>query len=205
MAKADTTEKATAPAEGTVDGGEDGNQSAPQAVDLTVLAQLLGEQIAGALAPIRQELDSLKSQVTQQADRAPQFRKQESDGDRDSVMAARRRAFNEAMANKGSAISGTAMQIPVGTHGQRLNEHLQQAFPQRYRPGDTVFINPEVTKERAGRTWGDVLSGIGCSGEGVVRKSLWLTKFGQWKYIVRVKGLTKPEGDGFHDYELMAG
>lgn len=61
-------------------------------------------------------------------------------------------------------------------------------------------------KDRNGRACGRVVAvGEFCPGCGDgprVRKALWLSRYGVWKYKVVVPGLTGKLGDGFYDTEL---
>ena len=89
----------------------------------------------------------------------------------------------------------------------------------------------KVKREIVPITWGEVLDELGsyvcrrmvhdaqcgarvaigdrcaaCGDGPRVRKALWLSRYGEWKYKVVVPGLTEGKmGDGFYDSELLAG
>ena len=199
-------------ADGRVDGtgeagGAAGNEGAvaatAPALDIGAVAALFGDLLAKDLAPLKEQVQTLQSQADKQKQATPRFERQRPAEDK-SGLAARRRMFSEAMAQKNTAFAGVRAQVPIGTHGMRLAEHIQIQFAPKFQPGDEVRINPEAIREGADRLWSAVLDHLHIDGYGRVRKRLWLTKVGQWKYKVHVPGYSKPEGDGFGEYELLA-
>lgn len=82
--------------------------------------------------------------------------------------------------------------------------------PEQYRPvfqtGDLVAVNPEAQVHGSDKTWGEVsLPGGGTASQvvGEVVATLGRSRTWEPKYRVRIPGLTRSGGDGFHESELV--
>src|SRR3990167_1303732 len=71
------------------------------------------------------------------------------------------------------------------------------------KSGDTVRINPDTHIWGSNKTWGDLLADKGIDGIGEVLSIQYMTKTWEPKYTVQVTGLTRKDGDGFRESELM--
>lgn len=125
---------------------------------------------------------------------------------------------------------GGSQQLPVMSRGLRLHDDVFRQFDQQFETGQQVRINPDSTREMSSTSWGDILTRMGtikCPtkvGRSTCRTSIqvgercprcgvgptikgvrFLSKAGEWKYIVRVPGLTQRQGlgDGFAQSELL--
>ncbi len=164
---------------------------APQNTDALML-------ILGKLDEFSTRLEGVEQRQRKQEQSVPRFQPMERPDKPHNPRSAM------AGARVGEEREGAAGQLPVGTNGQRLPNALLNQFVQRFQPGDPVRINPEAERVGAeGVLWGTVLDRAHSDGEGTIRKVLWLSKYGEWKYKVRVPGLTTRTGDGFYDSELQ--
>lgn len=183
MATATTTTTTTAAAAAA---------AAPPAPDLTA-------QLAALITDLTGKVAALEAKIATQQTAAPRF-KAMAPPDLHNATARRTQVMRQLKA--GESASGVTRYVPVTVDGQRVPAR----FGPTYAIGDLVRVNPDVAREGwpAGQTWGDVLAREGCEGLGEVKRVLWLDKAGlRWKYKVRVPGLTKSEGDGFYDDELL--
>ena len=94
-----------------------------------------------------------------------------------------------------------------GRTGLWNNPEFLKKIPPQNRPvfksGDTVRINPDTPIWGSKRTWGDLLADKGIEGIGEVLSIQYMTKTWEPKYTVQVTGLTRRDGDGFRESELM--
>ena len=94
-----------------------------------------------------------------------------------------------------------------GRTGLWNNPEFLKKIPPQNRPvfksGDTVRINPDTPIWGSKRTWGDLLADKGIDGIGEVLSIQYMTKTWEPKYTVQVTGLTRKDGDGFRESELM--
>ena len=92
----------------------------------------------------------------------------------------------------------------AGVEGNRIPDAMVPHLNKRFDVGDTVRINPAVTREGATRTWGEILDKHGADGIGIVVRVVDFRKTGMWKYRVRTTKVGGFKGiDGFYDYELL--
>jgi hypothetical protein len=92
----------------------------------------------------------------------------------------------------------------AGVEGNRIPENMLGSLGRRFKDGDLVRINPDVTREGATKPWGEILDRLGSDGVGVVTQVLDFRKCGMWKYKVRVPKLGNHGGmDGYYDRELL--
>lgn len=97
--------------------------------------------------------------------------------------------------------------------GGRLNyledPEFARKLPPAYRPifrsGDIVHINPDATIHGSDKNWGEVLTAHKIIGTGEILAVQYITGNYEPKYTVAVPGLTRPEGDGFRESELLPG
>ena len=94
-----------------------------------------------------------------------------------------------------------------GRTGLWNNPEFLKKIPPQNRPvfksGDTVRINPDTHIWGSNKTWGDLLADKGIDGIGEVLSIQYMTKTWEPKYTVQVTGLTRKDGDGFRESELM--
>ena len=174
---------------------------APPADLSQILAAL--QDLTGQVTSLRAENADLKAQVERSKQATPRFVKRPAD---DPHNVAQRRARAMADLRPGQSTGGSK-QLPVDSHGHRIPEPLLAEYGPKYEAGDEVRIRRDVRRDGfpGEQTWGDVLDKQRCEGVGVVLRQSFMTKLGEWKYIVHVPGLTRRErGDGFYDSEIEA-
>lgn len=92
-------------------------------------------------------------------------------------------------------------QVPVGKDGLRIPQHLLRQFPPRFRRDDAVRLNPESPIHGGdGRTWGQVLGDRQPVGK--IVKLMYPDRDNEWKYGVRIPGVTRGPSTGFRESEL---
>jgi hypothetical protein len=168
--------------------------------DLSQIEALLRD-LTGKVDALQAENTALQAQV-QQTKAAPRFVKRPAE-DPHNVSQRRARVMAELRAGQSA---GGSKQLPVDAHGKRIPDQMLDQFGPRYEAGDEVRVLREVRRDGfpEGVTWGDVLDKAGSEGVGVVLRQSYLTKLGEWKYIVHVPGLTRRErGDGFYEHEIQ--
>lgn len=121
-------------------------------------------------------------------------------------------------------------QLPISSRGLRLHDDVFRQFDQLYQPGQQVRINRDVIRDGASKPWGEILDKLGtvncptkvgrttcrtpmmvggacprCGVAPTVQCIYYLDKQGEWKYGVRVPGLTQRQGKGqaFAQSELL--
>jgi hypothetical protein len=131
---------------------------------------------------------------------------------------------------KGEQRDGLGAQLPVMSRGLRLDDNVFRQFEQAFEAGQQVRINPESVRDHSSKTWGEILTRLGtiacptkvgrrtcqtamqvgepcrrCGVGPTIKGVRFLSKQGEWKYIVRVPGLTQRQGlgDGFAQSELL--
>lgn len=85
-------------------------------------------------------------------------------------------------------------------------EYLKKIPPQNrpvFKSGDQVKINPEARIWGSDKTWASILEARRVSGEGEILSIQYMTKTWEPKYTVHVPGLTRKDGDGFRESELL--
>lgn len=94
----------------------------------------------------------------------------------------------------------------AGGHRDILDDPTKlNDIPVQYHPifetGDTVVLNPNAEIHGGeGRVWGQIAQ---ADGFGEVLGRMGRSESWEWKYRVVVPGLTRPEGDGFYEHELL--
>lgn len=110
----------------------------------------------------------------------------------------------KAKVMKGLTRTGEAVSGRVGLFSSP--EFLKKIPPQNrpiFKSGDAVRINPEATVWRGDKTWGEVLEAKHIAGVGEILSIQYMTKTWEPKYTVHVPGLTRKDGDGFRESELL--
>ena len=98
---------------------------------------------------------------------------------------------------------GDAGQMLFGTDSHPIPELILKTYGPKFRMHSRVRINPEVKVRGSEKLWGSVLGAENLAGIGVVTKVMYMDNNGEWKYRVRIKGLTGKMGSGYHESELM--
>jgi hypothetical protein len=110
------------------------------------------------------------------------------------------------------ALKGAGDKVGGGSQYIETRE-ARDKIPPQYRPvfrsGDQVRINPEsqihgaVDNRGKPKIWGDVLTARGINGRGEIMATLYITKSYEPKYRVHIPGLTRKNGDGYRESELL--
>lgn len=130
----------------------------------------------------------------------------------------------------GDERNGVGAQLPIASRGLRLHDDIFRQFDQTFEAGQRVRLNPESVRQGGSQSWGEILERLGtvqcptkvgrrtcntplqvgdicrrCGVGPTVQGVRYLNKNGEWKYIVRVPGLTarQGKGDGFAQSELL--
>lgn len=169
----------------------DAPASAPNQVDqmLVMLQTLLERQ------------DRLEREVHAAKAAVPRFTPMQHAGHTAGEAAPRRQETADGYARE------TDRQLMRTTSGRALNAITLRQYPRRFDVGDRVVVDPASAREgfAEGRTWGDVLAKIRCSGLGVVAAIKGLREAtGEWHYLVEVPGLTGVAPDAFGEHELLS-
>lgn len=102
------------------------------------------------------------------------------------------------------ADEGAAKIMFFGTDSHAIPKQLLGKFGPKYFIKSRVRINPDaVVWGTEDKKWRDPLNESGSAGVGIVMKVMHLTDAGDWKYRVRIKGLTGKNGAGFRESELL--
>ncbi len=105
---------------------------------------------------------------------------------------------------EGEDAEGVVKQAFFGTDSHPIPDMLLRRYGPKFKIGQRVTIDPESEVFGSpGTRWGNLLEREGCAGRGIIKKIVHLTDSGEWKYQVRVPGLTGKEGDGFRESELL--
>lgn len=162
------------------------------------------DKILGLLTPLSEQVQTLAERVTQLEGTKPQFvpmRRLERTPHRQTYvppqeLIARARA---KLKKAGDTASGRMNYLQDPEQARKL--------PPEYRPvfesGDIVRLNPDAFIFGRTTKWGDVLAKQNCEGIGEVLTIQYITKTFEPKYTVVVPGLTRSNGDGFRESELL--
>lgn len=104
---------------------------------------------------------------------------------------------------KSGEVNGLLKQLPQFGNGNVIPTDIFRFLTPKFQTGDTVLINRDSTKSGGSQPWGVLLDQANVVGYGEVRKVTHMTKSGEWKYKVRVPGLTDAMGEGFQEHELL--
>lgn len=159
------------------------------------------QALLALIQEVRGEMADLREQVASQAERVPRVVPMKRE---DIHNAGTRRAQVMASLRGGQKADGQLEQVPVDHLGHRIPKQMLEHMGAAFQTGSVVRINPDVKREGAEDTWGDILARSSSDGYGTVEKVLWYGKGGFWKYKVKVPGLTGRSPDGFYEYELEA-
>lgn len=166
--------------------------------DISVGSQL--EAIMALLQDQSQRLGALEGKVARQAEQMPTVTAMQHVG-----KPVRMRSADQIMAETNSDHEGIG-QLPIGSNGRLLDANLLRRFGQSFSAGDMVRIRREAVIAHVGErtlTWGDVLDKLHNPGVGTVLRSCFIGNAGEWKYRVKVQGLTAKHGDGFFESDLI--
>lgn len=167
------------------------------------LAGLIAQAVAGAISPLQSQLQELESKVNAQSARMPSFKPMETPEDSRAML---------GRLQKGEQRSGDRTRIPQGSDSHPLPDHILYGNPSPFEQGQMVRINPDATREGSERTWGEVLADpknrrIQAENPDAIGTVLRVERYSKythlWKYKVRIDGMTRPNGDGFTQDELL--
>jgi hypothetical protein len=86
-------------------------------------------------------------------------------------------------------------------------EYLKKIPPQNrpvFKSGEAVRINPDSPIWGGkGKMWKEILDEKGINGLGEILSVQYMTKTWEPKYTVQIPGLTRKDGDGFRESELL--
>jgi hypothetical protein len=172
---------------------------APQAQVENMEVESLKEMIGNLIT----EVDYLRREVEETSSMAPKWKtSDEYDQIEQNVL-----DYDPAniMANlRGRDDDGQAGQMFFGTDSHPIPAMLLRRHGPKFKIGQKVQLNPESTIwGHPGKTWGELCREEGTKGVGIVKKVIHLTDEGEWKYQVRVPGLTTKQGSGFMESELI--
>lgn len=155
------------------------------------------EELQNLVASLITHVSELESQVDRQQQMTPEWLtadEMDSVYDPDKIMAGMESGSED----------GAAKVMFFGTDSHAIPKQLLAKFGPKYVIKSRVRINPEARVwGDSGKTWQNVLDETGSAGVGLVMKVMYLTDEGDWKYRVRIKGLTGKNGAGFHEGELL--
>ena len=103
----------------------------------------------------------------------------------------------------GSDRTSSADQMLFGVDSHPIPDLILKNYGPKFRINSRVQINPEAKVRGSEKPWKEVLRGENNAGVGVVTKVMHLDSNGEWKYRVRIKGLTGKMGSGYHESELL--
>lgn len=161
------------------------------------------QDLQDLVASLMTEVEMLRTRVDDQESMTPKWMtSDEMDGleqaqigsyDPENIMATMR----------GRDADGQADQMLFGTDSHPIPPMLVRRFGPKFKLGQRVQVNPEIIAHGTNRKWESILAEVGSAGTGIIKKIVHLTDSGEWKYQVRVPGLTNKQGTGMHENELL--
>lgn len=160
------------------------------------------QDLESLISGLMQEVSFLREEVDRQSSLTPRWMtSDEMDGlEQESL------DYDPAniMANLKGEEDGLAGQMFFGTDSHAIPPNLLRRYGPKFKINQRVQINPDtIVHGHSSTTWGSVLAQEGSKGRGIVKKVIHLTDAGEWKYQVRVPGLTTKQGSGFLESELL--
>lgn len=161
------------------------------------------DEMMSKLSELMEEVNFLKQQVDDQSRLSTRWgTADELDGFSEDRPASTYDPAN-IMANLRGPDEGQAEQMYFGTDSHPIPPMLLRRFGPKFRLNQRVQVNPEAMVWGTDTTWGHTLTKVGSAGKGVIKKIVHLADSGEWKYQVRVQGLTNKQGSGFLEHELL--
>lgn len=108
------------------------------------------------------------------------------------------------MGMQGNEEEGVADQLLFGTDSHPIPDIFLRKYGPKFRINQKVRLNPDADIHgTSGVKWGPHISESGKNGIGIIKKVSHLTDKGEWKYVVRIPGITQKNGSGFMESELL--
>jgi hypothetical protein len=175
--------------------------------DLAAIKALLDD----ALAPMRDEITSLKAKLAETDRMIPKFVPMQNRRNPSGMpQTPSEHAATLGKLRSGETSDGVLRSIPLTQNGKRLDQGalaaMVEAFQPRFQLGDAVRINPEAERLgwAPGRTWAELLAtdSKNPEGYGVIREVAPFSHRG-WMYRAKVEGHTPERGMIFDEHELL--
>jgi hypothetical protein len=157
--------------------------------------------ILGAITDLSAKVNDLTVRVENAERSVPKIAPMENDsltGRYGTAMEAARQALG-----KTGEIDGVLKQLPQFANSMEVPKDIFAFMTPKFQIGQRVRINPDAVKMGGVRTWSEVIGNTDTTGFGTIRKVTYMTRQGEWKYKVRIPGLTNSLGDGFRESELL--